>query len=198
MSNIITGPYFLESAIPTADNDIFRVVKRPIATSYTEDPREFTTTNISMFFYKQDMMHKYVNAEAHAKMMVGECEECSMGTSDILDGATWDDVLVLGMGGFGVLPQYIKNEKRPTSLDVVEEYQEIIDYVTWIDNSINVIRHDEWSYATLKKYDIIICDLWAESDDVTDAHKTTLLNNYSDNLKTGGKLIVPISGETLS
>ena len=198
MSNIITGPYFLENNIPTADNDIFVVTKHPIWTSYNTETSEFGSTNISRFKYKQDVEHLYINVDAHAKVMIGECEGCGVASYGKLDDATWGDVLILGLGGFGVLPEYIKNQKKPTSIDVVEEYQEIIDYVTWLNNSINIVCNDEWSYATLKKYDIIICDLWAESQDVLDNHKETLLNNYSDNLKAGGKLFIPLTGEILN
>ena len=198
MSNIITGPYFLENNIPTADNDIFVVTKHPIWTSYNTETGEFGSTNISRFKYKQDVEHLYINVDAHAKVMIGECEGCGVASYGKLDDATWGDVLILGLGGFGVLPEYIKNQKKPTSIDVVEEYQEIIDYVTWLNNSINIVCNDEWSYATLKKYDIIICDLWAESQDVLDNHKETLLNNYSDNLKAGGKLFIPLTGEILN
>ena len=198
MSNIITGPYFLENNIPTADNDIFVVTKHPIWTSYNTETGEFGSTNISRFKYKQDVEHVYINVDAHAKVMIGECEGCGVASYGKLDDATWGDVLILGLGGFGVLPEYIKNQKKPTSIDVVEEYQEIIDYVTWLNNSINIVCNDEWSYATLKKYDIIICDLWAESQDVIDNHKETLLNNYSDNLKAGGKLFIPLTGEILN
>ena len=198
MSNIITGPYFLENNIPTVDNDIFVVTKHPIWTSYNTETGEFGSTNISRFKYKQDVEHIYINVDAHAKVMIGECEGCGVASYGKLDDATWGDVLILGLGGFGVLPEYIKNQKKPTSIDVVEEYQEIIDYVTWLNNSINIVCNDEWSYATLKKYDIIICDLWAESQDVLDNHKETLLNNYSDNLKAGGKLFIPLTGEILN
>ena len=198
MSNIITGPYFLENNIPTADNDIFVVTKHPIWTSYNTETGEFGSTNISRFKYKQDVEHVYINVDAHAKVMIGECEGCGVASYGKLDDATWGDVLILGLGGFGVLREYIKNQKKPTSIDVVEEYQEIIDYVTWLNNSINIVCNDEWSYATLKKYDIIICDLWAESQDVLDNHKETLLNNYSDNLKAGGKLFIPLTGEILN
>ena len=50
----------------------------------------------------------------------------------------------------------------------------------------------------VKQYDINICDLWAMPRDITQDHKTKLLNNYSNNLKSGGKIIIPISGETLN
>ena len=34
--------------------------------------------------------------------------------------------------------------------------------------------------------------------DITQDHKTSLLNNYTNNLKSGGKIIIPISGETIN
>ena len=49
MSNTITGPYFLDSTIPTADNDIFVVTKKPMFTSYNTSTKEFGSTNISFF-----------------------------------------------------------------------------------------------------------------------------------------------------
>jgi hypothetical protein len=97
-----------------------------------------------------------------------------------------------------VAADYIYSNKSVTSLDVVESDQEIINYVTWIDSGINVINYDEWSYAPSKSYDIIICDLWAEPDDITQDEKTSLYNNYNSHLKNGGKIIIPISGETIS
>ena len=110
---------------------------------------------------------------------------------------TWGDVLVLGLGGFGVLPEYIKENKNPLSIDVVENHQEIVDYVTWLNSSINIVCNDEWNYSTTKQYDVIICDLFSETEDVLQSHKTNLLNNYANNLKTNGLLTIPITGEIL-
>ena len=198
MKDIITEPYFSESNIPEVNNSIFKVEKQSHPISYDEDTQTFGFTDISIFTYKQDVFHRYMNVHVHGKAMVGDCRECGAESNDMLDGATWGDILVLGLGGFGVLPQYIKENKNPTSIDVVEEYQEIIDYVTWLDSSINVICHDEWTYSTLKQYDIIICDLYADREDITANHKTSLLNNYSNNLKVGGRLVIPKSGETIN
>jgi hypothetical protein len=152
---------------------------------------------ISQFKYKQDVIHNKINSIKEAEIYVGGCNACGWDlTKAQYDNATWGDVLYLGLY-MGLTPEYIYSNKTH-SIDVIESDQEIIDYVTWINNNINVIQHDEWTYATSKKYDIIICDLWAEPDDITQDHKTKLINNYTNNLKDGGKIIIPISGETIN
>ena len=154
---------------------------------------------MSLFKYKADVLHQRYNHEIPAKNFVGDGGDCcgwDVTAAQYAD-VTWGDILYLGLY-LGNVPDYIYKNKSVTSLDVVENDQEIIDYVTWIDNNITVIQHDEWTYATSKKYDIIICDLWAMERDVTQDHKTKLLNNYTNNLKSGGKIIIPVSGETLN
>ena len=201
MKDLISGPYFLEENISEVDNDIFKVEKQNIATSYSENESGHVTfeyTDISMFTYKQGTPRKNMNVSIHGKAMLGECQDCGNLSNGLFSDVTWGDVLVLGLGGFGVLPEYIKENKNPSSIDVVENHQEIVDYVTWLDNSINIICNDEWNYSTTKQYDIIICDLFSEVEDVLQSHKTTLLNNYSNNLKTNGMLVIPRSGENLS
>lgn len=200
MRDLISEPYFLESNISEVDNDIFKIEKQNIATSYNEDDSgdvTFGYTDISMFTYKQGTTRRNMNASAHGKSMLGECQSCGSLSIGLFDDATWGDVLVLGLGGFGVLPDYIKNNKNPLSIDVVESHQEIINYVTWLDSTINVVCNDEWNYSTTKQYDIIICDLFSETEDVLESHKTTLLNNYANNLKTNGILVIPRTGEKL-
>ena len=79
-----------------------------------------------------------------------------------------------------------------------ESDAEIISTVDWINSGVNKIEANEWSYTPSKTYDIIIADLWAEPSDITTDQKNTLISNYSSHLKTGGKLIIPISGETIA
>ena len=133
------------------------------------------------------------------KNFVGEgCNCCGWDvTAEQYNNVAWKDILYLGLY-LGNVPDYIYKNKSVDSLDVIESDQEIINYVTWIDSNINVIQHDEWSYTTSKQYDIIICDLWAMPRDITQDQKTSLLNNYTNNLKSGGKIIIPISGETIN
>ena len=96
------------------------------------------------------------------------------------------------------MPEYIIDNKSPNSVDVVEENAQIISKVTWLDSDINVINGNEFSYTTDKKYDIIICDIFAEPTDVTEDNKDTLLSNYSSNLKAGGRIIIPVTEEIIS
>lgn len=205
MKDLISGPYFLEANISEVDNNIFKVEKQNIATSYSENEADppyngnvtFEYTNISVFTYKKGIFRKNMNVGMHGKAMLGECQDCGNLSSGLFDNATWGDVLILGLGGFGVLPEYIKENKNPSSIDVVENHQEVIDYVTWLNSSINIICNDEWNYSTTKQYDIIICDLFSEAEDVLQSHKTTLLNNYANNLKANGLLVIPRTGEKL-
>ena len=200
MKDLISGPYFLEANISEVDNDIFKVEKQNIATSYSENESgdvTFGYTDISMFTYKQGTPRKNMNAGIHGKAMLGECQECGNLSNGLFSNVTWGDVLVLGLGGFGVLPEYIKQNKNPLSVDVVENHQEVVDYVTWLNSSINIVCNDEWNYSTTKQYDVIICDLFSEVEDVLQSHKTTLLNNYRNNLKTNGILAIPRLGEIL-
>ena len=133
-----------------------------------------------------------------AKIKTGSCDTC--GHDDLraaFNGATWGDVLVLGLG-LGAVPQYIIENKSPSSVDVVEENAQIISTVTWLDSDINVINSNEFSYTTDKEYDIIICDIFAEPSDVTQDNKDTLFSNYNGNLKAGGRIIIPVTEEIIS
>lgn len=200
MKELISGPYFLEANISEVDNDIFKVEKQNIPTSYSENENSDVTfgyTDISMFTYKQGIPRKNMNVSIHGKAMLGECQDCGNLSNGLFSDVTWGDVLVLGLGGFGVLPEYIKENKNPSSIDVVEKHQEIVDYVTWLNSPINIVCNDEWNYSTTKQYDVIICDLFSEAEDVLESHKTTLLNNYANNLKTNGLLVIPRTGEKL-
>jgi len=185
--------YFDENLIAEHNGTNFVVEKVEKQSSETD------WYTMSRFKYKADVLHQRYNHEIPAKNFAGDGGECCGWdvTAEQYVDVTWGDVLYLGLY-LGNVPEYIYRNKSVTSLDVVESDQEIIDYVTWIDNNITIIQHDEWTYATSKQYDIIICDLWAVPNDITQDHKTKLLNNYTNNLKPGGKIIIPISGETIS
>jgi len=187
------GVYFNENNISAHTGTNFVVEK---LTRKDENMEDYT---ISRFKYVQDVLHCKFNHEIPAKLFAGDGAECCGWdvTAAQYNDVTWGDILYLGLY-LGKTPDYIYKNKSVTSLDVIEDDQEIIDYVTWIDNNITVIQGDEWTYTTSKKYDIIICDLWAMPSDITQAHKTSLLNNYTNNLKSGGKIIIPISGETIN
>ena len=184
--------YINEDLISAHDGANFEIIKET-KTSIEDGETQYVISHLK---YKSDVLHKFYNSLYTAKVKVGDCTDCGYDASGF-DGVVWGDILVLGLG-LGLVPQYIKNVKGPTSVDVIEENAEIVSTVDWLHSDINVITHDEWSYTTSKEYDLIIVDLWAEPDDISDDHKTTLVNNYNNNLKTGGKIIIPISGDVIS
>ena len=181
--------YFDESLIPEYDGENFVVEKQ---TKYSDAD---TTYVMSLFKYKADVWHSRYNHEIPSAKYVGDCESCGWNTNTF-DDVTWGDVLYLGLY-LGCTPQYIIENKSITSIDVVEEDQEIIDYVTWINSDINIIQHNEWTYTPDKKYDLILVDLWAMPADITNDHRQLLLDNYSSHLKEGGKIILPQAQEIL-
>tara|TARA_R100000278_G_scaffold47069_2_gene40802 strand:- start:3379 stop:3948 length:570 start_codon:yes stop_codon:yes gene_type:complete len=186
--------YFNESNVIDANTSNFIIQKVVKYSSATE------TYQISSYTKKSDLIFIKYNTEIEAKIYVGDCDTCGWDlTKAQYDNATWGDILYLGLH-LGVTPDYIYNNKSITSIDVVESNTSLVDHVNWINSNINVVKHDEWTYvpANNKTYDIIICDLWAEPDDITQDNKTNLTNHYSSHLKAGGKIIIPISGETIS
>jgi len=187
------GVYFNEDNIVAHTGTNFVIEK---LTRKNEDMEDYT---ISKFKYIDDVLHCKFNHEIPAKLFAGDGAECCGWdvTAAQYNGLAWSDILYLGLY-LGKTPDYIYKNKSVDSLDLIEADQEIINHVNWIDSNINVIQHDEWTYNTSKQYNIIICDLWAMPSDITQDHKTKLLNNYSNNLKNGGKIIIPISGETLN
>ena len=141
----------IDESLISAHNGTNFVIEK--VTKKDENDNDYT---ISEFKYKQDVIHNKFNSVKEAQVYIGECDGCSHfnESKNQITDVTWGDVLYLGLY-MGLTPEYIYSNKTH-SIDVVESDQEIIDYVTWLNNSINIVCNDEWSYATLKKYDIII------------------------------------------
>ena len=130
------------------------------------------------------------NIEDYATIILGDCTNCEK-IKDLYKDFTYDKVLVLGLG-LGLLPESLKVEKECSVVDVIDNNQELIDYVDFIDDSINVIKDDAYTHTPDKKYDLILIDLWWGHEDITDEIVSNLENNYKNYLEEGGKIIIPI------
>ena len=107
----------------------------------------------------------------------------------------YPNVLILGLG-LGLLPQYIKENKDFVQvIDVVDNNQELIDYVDFIDDSINVINADAYTYTPNKMYDLVIADLWWHFQ-ITSQNKEDLKTNYEPHINYNGRLYIPIVPQT--
>ena len=130
------------------------------------------------------------NVEYYSTIMLGDCTNCEK-IKELYKDFTYDKVLVLGLG-LGLVPETLKIEKECSVVDVVENNQELIDYVDFIDSSINIVKDDAYTYSPNKKYDLILVDLWWGHEDITDEMISDLENNYKDYLEDKGKIIIPI------
>ena len=130
------------------------------------------------------------NVEYYSTIMLGDCTNCEK-IKELYKDFTYDKVLVLGLG-LGLVPETLKIEKECSVVDVVDNNQELIDYVDFIDESINIIKDDAYTYKPNKKYDLILVDLWWGHEDITDEIVTNIENNYKNYLEENGKIIIPI------
>ena len=146
---------------------------------------------VSRITYADNETHILDNIERGAVVYSGDCEGCVK----LYENATWGNVLVIGLG-LGILPQYIKDNKNPDVIDVLDNNQELIDYVDYLHSDINIIKGDAYTYTPDKLYDIIIVDLHWSEDEVTQQNKQDLTTNYDPHLKSGGVLTLPITGQS--
>ena len=77
-------------------------------------------------------------------------------------------------------------------IDVIENNQELIDYIDFLESPINIIKGDVLSYTPDKKYDLILIDLWWDTDNITQEIQDNIKNNYNSHLETNGKIILPL------
>ena len=138
------------------------------------------------------------NSDLYPEYLLGRCSGCDNDKNNTLKSIfdfSYNSVLVGGLG-LGLIPQYLHTQGK--SVDVVEIDSELIDYVDFIDSSINVIEGDIYTYNTSNKYDLIIVDLWWDESEITDEMKSNILSNWSDNINPGGKIILPVGGTVLN
>ena len=150
--------------------------------------------NIMYLLFKGDAVKDIPNDVAYPKVMLGECETCGKGAAkikEIYKDFTYDKVLIGGLG-LGLIAEYLKTEKNCSVIDVVENNQELIDYVDYLESPINIIKGDALTYTPSKKYDLILIDLWWNIDDITQEIQDNIKNNYNSHLESGGKIVLPI------
>tara|TARA_R110000772_G_scaffold486_1_gene1777 strand:+ start:82 stop:576 length:495 start_codon:yes stop_codon:yes gene_type:complete len=103
-------------------------------------------------------------------------------------------ILVIGLG-LGIIPQYIaKNIPLCTTIDSIDNNTELIDWVTqigYLDNKINVIVGDCFTYIPTKQYDLILIDIWWDAN-LASERKDELITKYSIHINPGGHIYIPL------
>ena len=98
----------------------------------------------------------------------------------------------------GLIPNKANTLYR--KVDVIDNDQELIDYAInreIIPVGVGLFYADAYTYTPSQKYDVILVDLWWDANDITDEEKNILLSNYENYLNEGGKIILPITYNSL-
>ena len=135
------------------------------------------------------------NNSHYGKVFLGDCVNCTKITALYKD-FSFDKILIGGLG-LGLVAEYAKSVKNCSIIDVVENNQELIDYVDYLESPITIIKGDALSYTPSKKYDLILIDLWWDDDNITQEIKDNIKNNYNSHLESGGRIILPITEKEL-
>ena len=83
-------------------------------------------------------------------------------------------------------------------MDVVDNNPELISYIDYLDDSINIIEADAYTYNTSNKYDLIIFDLWWNEKDITLKTQQNLSKIYKNFLTNNGKIIFPLINKSIN
>lgn len=134
------------------------------------------------------------NEDYYADYMLGLCD-CSW--SELFDDLATNSILICGLG-MGLIPNKANTLYR--KVDVIDNDQELIDYAInreIIPVGVGLFYADAYTYTPSQKYDVILVDLWWDANDITDEEKNILLSNYENYLNEGGKIILPITYNSL-
>ena len=139
----------------------------------------------------------YHNLDTEVTCWFGDNDACDYFTC--WENITWEnaDVLMIGIHG-GFKAQYIIENKNVNSLDVVDDNQDLIDYIDYLSDDITVTHTANMlTYDSVKKYDLIIIQCYNWQDDYTSEVQNDLKTHYSTLLKDNGSIVVPVINKVL-
>lgn len=111
----------------------------------------------------------------------------------------FNSVLIGGLA-LGMVPYYLKNEKKLSDIDVVEINENNIQLINELGylKDVNIINDDVRTHKTSKKYDLIIIDtIWEYDAEAYKDIKADIISNYAENLNEGGKIYFTITQEVI-
>lgn len=103
--------------------------------------------------------------------------------------------MLIGGLGIGVIPYVIQDFAE---IDVIENDQNIIDIVkslNHLNENVNIIKGDIFTFDVTKTYDVIVLDIWYES--LTEELSNQLIEKYLPFVNEGGFLYIPINARSL-
>ena len=108
---------------------------------------------------------------------------------------SYNSILIGGLG-LGLMAQWVAENTSCTTIDVLENNNELITWVSssnYLNPKINIIEADVLTYTPNQTYDLIIMDLWWDCTNPYSTEEQTIKNTYSSKLNSSGSLYFPIS-----
>lgn len=112
----------------------------------------------------------------------------------------YNSVLIGGLG-LGIVPYWISQNTSCSTIDVLENNNEIITWASssnHLSSTINIIEADALTYTPTQNYDLIIMDLWwgTENENITSDFEI-LKPKYIAYLNTNGSFYAPMRSSEL-
>jgi protein-L-isoaspartate O-methyltransferase len=112
---------------------------------------------------------------------------------ELLD-VEFNSILIGGLG-IGVIPYVVQDFAE---VDVIENDENIIDIVTQLNHlneNVNIIKGDIFTFDVEKTYDVIVLDIWYDA--LTEELSDQLIEKYLPFVNEGGFLYIPINARVL-
>ena len=141
----------------------------------------------------KDTGYSLGNYAKYSKTFLGDCDNCGWFKNNFND-FNYNSVLVVGLG-MGLLPLSLYEEKNCSTVDVLEISQEVIDYANshgQLNENINLIQGDVYSYTTTESYDLIIIDTIWLPDEMTEDQWQSLVTKFTNNVNPNGAIYAPV------
>ena len=103
--------------------------------------------------------------------------------------------MLIGGLGIGVIPYVVQDFAE---VDVIETDENIIDIVTQLNHlneNVNIIKGDIFTFDVEKTYDVIVLDIWYDA--LTEDLSNQLIEKYLPFVNEGGFLYIPINARVL-
>lgn len=158
----------------------------------------FTTSSFSIYKETDDVKLSFT---ANDKHIIHDNEVYITKGCPNLSSLTYNSVLIGGLG-MGVIPEWIAQNTSCSVIDVVDNNSEITYWVSssgHLDDSINIIDGDVYTYTPSRTYDLILIDIWFGGEsDIIDNTYTTLETRYSGSINSGGHFYLPFLADPVT
>lgn len=110
--------------------------------------------------------------------------------SEKLLDVEFDSILIAGLG-LGAQPYVCQDFAQVDVVEIDENVININKQIGCLNNNVNIINEDIFTFSTEKTYDIIVIDIWWKAR--VERISNELIEKFLPNLNDGGFIYIPIN-----